>query len=290
MVGMFIVGISAPSCSQEAEGYLRPHPITTLDAVMKETSGLALSDGQLLTHNDRGGDNVLYAIDTIDGSVARKVRITGAVNVDWEDLAMGDSLLFIGDMGNNNGDRTDLRIYTVERGCVVSGAAECPVRDTIRFHFPEQTDFTHGKEHNFDCEAIAYHIGSIYLFTKHRTDANTVAYRLPAIGGDHPAERLGTFAAGGRITGADIFTDSDGRTVAALVGYNKKAACFLWLLDGTPDSGFLDGQRTRHLLGPYRELGQMEAVVDDGTGGLFLSSEKTKDVPPMLYRLPLAGK
>jgi hypothetical protein len=283
------LGAWLSACSQDTESGQRlvPTAITTLEAAMKETSGLAYADGLMLTHNDKGGQNLIYVIDTVTGAVSRTVRISGAVNMDWEDLALSDDRLFIGDMGNNNGDRTDLRIYSVDRSCIVSGENECPVRDTIRFHFPEQTHFTPGKDHNFDCEAIAHFGEHIYLYTKHRMDANTVAYRVPATGGTYAAERLGGFTAGGRVTGADILTDPLGHMSLVLIGYNKKAECFLWIASGTAAGGFLDGGRSRYLLGAFTAVGQMEAVVHDGANGLFISSENTKHVPPMLYRVPL---
>ena len=57
-----------------------------------EASGLAASrrtDGLIWTHNDSGGEPVLFALGT-DGALRGKVRLEGVTNEDWEDLASGE--------------------------------------------------------------------------------------------------------------------------------------------------------------------------------------------------------
>src|SRR3954464_7281661 len=55
----------------------------------KEASGLAPSHrmpGVLWTHNDSGGDPVLFAVNS-DGSLRGRLRVDGVSNLDWEDIA-----------------------------------------------------------------------------------------------------------------------------------------------------------------------------------------------------------
>ena len=47
------------------------------------------------------------------GTILRTISIANASNIDWEDLAENDTHLFIADIGNNNGNRQDLKIYTI---------------------------------------------------------------------------------------------------------------------------------------------------------------------------------
>ena len=81
---------------------------TLLSDTLNETSGLALVQGRLITHNDKGGEPKLYELDTLNGQLLRTVIVENATNVDWEDLCTDADHLYIGDMGNNDGDRTDL--------------------------------------------------------------------------------------------------------------------------------------------------------------------------------------
>lgn len=47
------------------------------------------------------------------GSTQRTVDVANAVNVDREDITTDGSWLYIGDVGNNSGDRTNLRVLRV---------------------------------------------------------------------------------------------------------------------------------------------------------------------------------
>src|SRR5262245_58181650 len=66
-----------------------------LPASIRETSGLVFWNGMLWTHND-DGDTALYAIDTTDGHILRRVPIKGVVNNDWEDITQDDDYIYIG--------------------------------------------------------------------------------------------------------------------------------------------------------------------------------------------------
>ena len=80
---------------------------------VKETSGLLFLDGKIITHNDSGNDANLYEIDSLSGTILRTISIANATNIDWEDLTENDTHLFVADIGNNNGNRQDLKIYTI---------------------------------------------------------------------------------------------------------------------------------------------------------------------------------
>ena len=93
-----------------------------LPADVSETSGVAASRahaGIFWTHNDSGGDSAVFALDST-GVVVGRVRIRGAGNRDWEDIAVapcgpgaGDECLFIGDIGDNRERRESIVIYRV---------------------------------------------------------------------------------------------------------------------------------------------------------------------------------
>jgi hypothetical protein len=85
----------------------------------REISGIALSrlrHGLLWAINDSGDGPFLYAIGE-DGSDRGIVRVRGALNVDWEDLAAfeldGAPYLLIADVGDNFAWRPAITLYIV---------------------------------------------------------------------------------------------------------------------------------------------------------------------------------
>ena len=79
-----------------------------------EASGVAWSGGVLWTHNDSGA--VLFRIDP-DGRTL-PIKVSGATNVDWEDIAAGKcaeaDCLYIADIGDNRSVRKRITIYQVD--------------------------------------------------------------------------------------------------------------------------------------------------------------------------------
>lgn len=87
---------------------------------INESSGLVASrrtPGVLWTHNDSGDGPNLFATDRKGRSLGR-FTVTGATNVDWEDIAAGSergdaATLYIGDIGDNGRNRVDTAVYRV---------------------------------------------------------------------------------------------------------------------------------------------------------------------------------
>lgn len=87
-----------------------------------ESSGVALSarnEGLFWTHNDSGGEPVLYAVRPEDGLVA-ELRLTGAEAEDWEDISAGpcirdasEACLYVGDIGTNIRPRSVVGLLVV---------------------------------------------------------------------------------------------------------------------------------------------------------------------------------
>jgi len=87
--------------------------VTDLSSRIEETSGLLYINGHLLTHNDSGGSVKLYEIDTLTGEVVNDVLLNGATLTDWEDMCADDTHIYIGDFGNNVGERINLKLYKI---------------------------------------------------------------------------------------------------------------------------------------------------------------------------------
>src|SRR4051812_21724822 len=93
-----------------------------------ELSGLVLSRahrGVLWTHNDSGDRARGFAIAP-DGRLLGEVAVTGAENFDWEDIAIGPGpgsrdTLYVGDIGDNVAQRSDIAVYRMQEPAVDSG-------------------------------------------------------------------------------------------------------------------------------------------------------------------------
>lgn len=152
---------------------------TKLDKLLTETSGLLYSKGFIWTHNDGGGEAALYKVNPKNGKIVQKVSISNAKNKDWEDLAQDDQFIYIGDFGNNQGQRKDLKIYKIKKADLNENNTTASA-EILTFSYPEQTDFAISDQHNFDCEAFFCWNNQLHLFTKNRKmpKRNTIPFPL----------------------------------------------------------------------------------------------------------------
>lgn len=111
-------------------------PFTTglLPERINEASGMVASfDGQILwLVNDSGGDPSVYGIRE-DGSLVTELRLRGATNTDWEDLAYHPATrtIYVADIGDNAARRSSIRLYTVQEPATLQGQV-MDVTPTVR--------------------------------------------------------------------------------------------------------------------------------------------------------------
>jgi hypothetical protein len=170
---------------------------------LTESSGLLFIDGTFITHNDSGNPPFLYEIDTTTGLPSRTVYVANATNIDWEDLAADNDYIYIGDFGNNQGTRQNLRIYKVALADYWAG--DTVFADTISFNYADQTSFTPAPfQTNYDCEAMISRGDSLYVFTKQWGTLGTRAYALPKTPGNYTTSVYDSIAiTSGFVTGAE---------------------------------------------------------------------------------------
>lgn len=112
---------------------VKPQRVTRLAPSRNETSGLLFAGGTVWTQLDGGHPHRLFQVDTLTGAVLREVEIANAANTDREDICTDGRWVFVGDFGNNNGNRRDLRIYRFPLAALLDTGLASVIADTIRF-------------------------------------------------------------------------------------------------------------------------------------------------------------
>lgn len=148
--------------------------------LLVECSGIDVSmirEDLLWAINDSGDGPYLYAVG-IDGRDRGRIKIAGAVNRDWEDLAtfkwQGRAMILVADVGDNRERHGTYRFYIVEEPHL-SGERFDPsmvtrVAWTIVFTYPDQAH---------DAEAVTVDpIGGQILFLTKR-DIPRLLFSLP---------------------------------------------------------------------------------------------------------------
>jgi hypothetical protein len=161
------------------------------NAKIDEASGLARSqrypDVFWVANDD--GPSVLYAIDSTGKDLGR-VTIKDASNRDWEDLASfaldGVPYLVAADIGDNEGERKDVRLYIIEEP--EAGDDKVKPEWRIEFTYPEGPR---------DAESIAVDVENERVLVLTKRDVPALLYALPLKPGTEKritAERLGVVA------------------------------------------------------------------------------------------------
>jgi hypothetical protein len=185
-----LTSLSAPALAgqQRAAASCQPAGSVVPLPGLSEASGLAVSrriPGRLWAHND-SGEPLLFALDA-QGSVAGRVRLSGASVEDWEAIAVGPcgagSCVYLADIGDNEAGRKRITIYRLPEPQSAGGSAA--VADVYHATYP---DGPH------DAEALLIGgDGRLHVVTKGETGP-VALYRFPAqlqSGGSMRLERVG---------------------------------------------------------------------------------------------------
>lgn len=134
-----------------------------LSAELREISGIErLNDSTLIAINDGGNSPYIYLLNRL-GKVQRRVYVKDAINSDWEALATDDAYLYIGDIGNNRSDRTNLSVYRLTKERLQD--QDTVTAERISFAYAEQTDKS---QRNFDAEALFLMHDTLWIVAKKR--------------------------------------------------------------------------------------------------------------------------
>lgn len=250
---------------------------TVADPALEELSGLVASrvnPGVFWTHEDSGGAAALYALDR-SGATLATLEVTGATNVDWEDLALGPcaagTCLYVGDIGDVGTDRADFVIWVVPEPVLAAGAPAPAAATALPFRYPGPAE---------DAEALVVTAEGTPLVLSKREDATAGLYRLPP--GSDTLERLADLPTGApeedlaaRVTAADLSTEAPPRLLVRTYFHVYVVDLADPAVPGAPVE----------VEGAVEPQG--EAVAWDPQDGGFW--QVAEGVNPYLWRVPCAG-
>lgn len=187
-----------------------------------ELSGLALSREQadvLWTHNDSGDRARVFAVAP-DGRLLAELAVTGAENVDWEDIATGPApgggeALYIADTGDNERRRAEVVVYRVAEPRLNGGGGPGTSAPATRLalRYPDGA-------HDAEALLVDPADGALVVVTKSfGADAGVYSADRPSADSPTVLRRSGRLTLGtGAVTGGSVA--ADGRTIV-LRTYNR---------------------------------------------------------------------
>lgn len=286
LILFYVVG-GAYQCTNrpEAAPFEGPQSVGVLDnPEIDEASGLAPSlnnPGYLWTHNDSGDRPRLFLIDSL-GQHAGTLYLGGAMNRDWEDVAIGPgpvkgrNYLYIGEIGDNKAQYNIKSIYRFEEPNYQN--REFPLRDTIKTFETIRFTYPDGRR---DAETLMLDPLTRDLYIVSKRESRVKLYRLP-----YPQSSLEILKAElitelpfSFVVGGDISTDG---TEILLKTYTE---VFYW--KKKPEDPIAEVLLRLPISLPYNTEPQGEAICwNINKSGYYTLSEESDGVRPVLYFYP----
>ncbi len=243
--------------------------------------------------NDSGSAPVLH-LAGIDGADFGALRLAGAENVDWEDLASfeheGKRWLLVADVGDNNARRRDCALYLLEEPAMPEKggrlAGKAPFHRVIRFRYEGGPR---------DCESVAVDVaaGKIILVSKRTSPPEIHELPLAPAAGDGvlTTRRVGELRVemqagnmipyGNQPTALDF--SPDGRRAAVLTYFG------VFVFTREPDESWQDGFVRKPVVLPPHVLPQAEALAFMDGGRMLAVLTEGRNPPLVIYSAAKAG-
>lgn len=141
----------------------------SVQPLIAEASGIADSKaaaGYLWVEEDSGNPAQLYLLKH-DGTVQKKVYLSGITNRDWEDMAVSGSDIYIGEIGDNNAAYSDYAFYKFPEPALSVDTVRSI--ETLRFKYPDGA-------HDAEAFFVEPSTKNIYIITKR--DSASRIYKL----------------------------------------------------------------------------------------------------------------
>lgn len=252
--------------------------ICVLESKLSESSGLLYIKGKVFTHNDSGNEPAIYELDSAKGTVIHTTYLKGIQNKDWEDLCADDSFVYVGDFGNNQGNRTDLKIFKFSKFALTEREDSVDV-ETISFSFEDQSNFDPAPyQTNFDAEALICIGDSLYIFSKNWGDFKSKIYVLPNKTGNWIAKNTKTLNTQGMVTGAAWNSEEH---IILLCGYSFTGEFLYKLSIGENNDIHSSVEERFNLL--HKGSSQIEGIAFISNNSYLISSEAFQSEEPLLH-------
>jgi hypothetical protein len=252
---------------------------------LDEISGLVVSRAEADTawvEEDSGNAAALTALDISDGTVRGTYTITGATNVDWEDLAITSAagkhgVLYIADIGDNAKRRANVKVFRVNEPNVPDGAGHTGsvAAQRVTLRYPD------GK---YDAETLLVDPKNreLYVVTKDGSSARVYKTQgAPATGSTTTLKFVTTLPLGGELaTGGAVSTS--GRFIVV----RSYGAIFVWERRATDTMG---AALKRAPCRPTVQLGEIQGeavgVTADGTNLVTIAERLHPSLPAPRFRV-----
>lgn len=252
---------------------------TLLPKELKEISGITASGTDIWAITDKP-HATLYRLD-LSGSLKEQVEITNVQATDVEAVASDADFIYIGDVGDNTGDRIERKIIKVAKKAIKNEKNVKVTGEVIEFVFAGDGQTESKKQNNFDCEALLSCKDSLYVFTKDRQDKETRLFVLPKTAGKHTARFIDSFNSKGLITDAAI---NPANNELALTGYHKGHKFpFIILFNNFSSNNFFSGDYKRINLADKSWDWQLEGITYGIDNNVYFACEGTKQVAATFY-------
>lgn len=263
-----------------------------LPPILEEVSGLYIaSSDSLYWMNDSGDRPVLY-LTNARGDLLETILLP-VKNIDWEDLTNDDKgNIYIGDFGNNNNNRRDLKIYIYQ--------PTTEQLDSITYVYPDQTAFPPKiADRNFNMEGFFWYKDSLHLFSKNEVKYGnyyTKHYRLAAQAGQQLLDFQDSLYLEDRVvTAAAISPDQQ---AVALLAYDYKqflgfftiSKASVFLFQDFPDHRFLRANQSKQKLRIGSLFHQYEALDFWDNKHILIASEGIPFYKQRAKRIRLEGR
>lgn len=262
---------AAPVNAVRCATFSEPRSVGAVPERLVELSGLVASRSSpwLYAHNDSGDAARFFSLSSADGSIVREFVLPGAVNIDWEDIALvacpAGRCVVLADLGDNRRLRDDYAIYRVTEPTLASDAGLSFERFDVRY--------PNGEHHNAEAVVSDHDTGRLYVLTKEGKGVPSQVFRFPlplASGVLEPVTTLAVpTATDTQVTAADVSPSGDALLVRL---YNR-----LLIARRAPGASFESLFTAPFAEVPVADEAQGEAVAffADG-GGFFTASESPK--------------
>jgi hypothetical protein len=237
---------------------------TVSDPQLDEVSGVVQSRahaGVLWVHNDSGDSARVFAINET-GATLGQYLLDGATAVDWEDIALDGTTLYLGDIGDNAKARADVVVYSVAE----------PSPTTVTASLPATAQHLVYPDGAHDAEALLVDpvTHDLFVVTKELTGQSAV-YRHTT---GTTLVKVATLDLGVAqlVTGGDIAADG-----SAIV-LRTYGAVFVWSRRGNESIADAFGRAPCSAPAPRQQQGEAIGLDPNGRGYVLLSEGTNQPV------------